>query len=407
MGHPRQPDRCLLLASAIALVAMPGGLLSGCHGSEDRTSPPAAGTPLALVGGTLIDGRGGAPVPGVTVVLRGGRIEAVGPVAEVVLAPDVRPLDVSGAFVLPGLINTHVHNTLTAGNLETWAQAGVTTVRDVGAREASTAVFAYRERAASEPRYPRIIAAGPLVTVPGGYPIAYWGFPALAVTSPENARQEIERLADEGADFIKIALEPTSNDAPIPMLSPEEVRAITETAHRRGLTVSAHVTLAQPMEMVVDAGIDDAAHVAADAMSDALIQKMVARGVSLVPTLEAMRGWAASAGDNVRRFAAAGGLIALGNDSGYLENCQVGLPQRELSLLHANGLSTMQVLLAATRDAARVCRRADTLGTIEVGKAADILVVRRSPLDDLNALAEVRLVIHAGVVIRREAAAGR
>ena len=98
------------------------------------------------------------------------------------------------------------------------------------------AVFAMRQNTITDMRLARLIAAGPLVTVPGGYPISGNGFPALTVTSPDDAREKIGLLIDQGADLIKIALESW------PVLSAEEVSAIVETAHKRGVPVSAHAT---------------------------------------------------------------------------------------------------------------------------------------------------------------------
>ncbi len=388
--HPRPA------AVSVAWGLLFAALSCGDGGRPTDPSPSPQPAALALVGGTLIDGRGGEPLSSATVVTRGDRIEAAGATGTVSVPPDARIVDLAGSFVLPGFINVHVHNAINTANLKVWARAGVTTVRDVGARESAAAVFAFRAQAASDPANARLVAAGPIVTVPGGYPMAYWNFPALPVTSAEDARTKVAELAAQGADLVKIALEP--GDGSWPMLSEDEVRAIVETAHARGLPVSAHLMRASDLAVAVDLGLDDAAHVPRDPVPDAVIERMVARGVALVPTLAAVgRG-----GDNVRRFAAAGGLVALGNDGGYLEGLEVGMPLRELRLLADNGLSPMQVILSATHNAARVCRREALLGTLEPGKAADVLVVRRNPLADLAALGEVRLVVHDGAVIRRD-----
>ena len=92
--------------------------------------------------------------------------------------------------------------------------------------------------------------------------------------------------------------------------------------------------------------------------------------------------------------------MALGNDSGFLPGIEIGMPVREIEMMHAAGMSPMEVIVAATRNAAHVCNREDTLGTLEVGKVADILVVNGDPLENLRTLADVRLVIHRGVIIR-------
>jgi imidazolonepropionase-like amidohydrolase len=352
-------------------------------------------SPALVVLGTLIDGTGTDPLPDAGLVIQGDRIVAVGPRAGLSIPLDAQVIDLPQATILPGFINTHVHNAYNAGNLQIWAQAGVTTVRDLGHRWFGRPSFDIRDKLCADPRNARLIAAGPLVTVPGGYPIAGNGFPSLAVTSPDDARAKIQQLIDGGADVIKITL--TSGQAP--SLSAEEAAAVVETAHQRGIPVTAHATTAQDLRRALDAGVDDVAHIAVDRVSNQDIRRMVAAGVAWVPTFEPLEN---RGQDNLRRFIRAGGRVALGNDGGYLDGIEVGMPLREIRAMHDAGMTPMQIIVAATRDAAYVCRRADLLGTLEVGKVADILVVKGDPLRNLDALREVQLVIHDGVIIRNE-----
>jgi imidazolonepropionase-like amidohydrolase len=178
---------------------------------------------------------------------------------------------------------------------------------------------------------------------------------------------------------------------------------IVETAHRRGVTVSAHVTNSSDLQRALDAGVDDIAHMVTDHVSDKLILRMVAEDVSWVPTLDILDGQGA---DNLLRFINAGGRVALGNDAGYLTGLEIGMPIRELEAMQAAGMTPMQIILAATRDAAYVCGISDSAGTLEAGKYADILVVDGNPLQDLRALTDTLLVIHRGVIIRNEITAG-
>lgn len=348
--------------------------------------------PTLVLLGTLIDGTGADPFPDAALVIQGERIVAVGPRAEMSFPPGAQIIELSDSTILPGFINTHVHNAYNARNLQTWAQAGVTTVRDLG-EKVGLSYFAARDRLNADPNNARVISAGPLVTVPGGYPIAGNNFPSLTVNSPEDARQKIGDLIDDGAEVIKITL--TSGHAP--SLSPEEAAAIVETAHARGIPVTAHATSAEDLRRALDAGVDDVAHISVDRVPDRDLQRMVEAGVSWVPTLEALekRGL-----DNLKRFVKSGGRVALGNDSGYLPGIEMGIPMREIQALRDAGMTPMQIILAATRDAAYVCRRLDILGTLEVGKYADVLVVDGDPLRDLEALENVQLVIHSGVIIR-------
>ena len=126
---------------------------------------------------------------------------------------------------------------------------------------------------------------------------------------------------------------------------------------------------------------------------------MVQAGVYWVPTLEALRG---AGSENLLRFIEAGGQVALGTDAGYLAGLEIGLPIDEMTLMQKAGMTPMQILVSTTRNAAHVCRLEHELGTLEPGKLADVLVVNADPLEDLHALAQVRLVIHGGVIIREE-----
>jgi imidazolonepropionase-like amidohydrolase len=362
---------------------------------DDWDTPP--GTPLVLLG-TLIDGTGADPLSDGVIVIREDRIVAVGPRTHVIVPDEATLIDASGATLLPGFINTHVHNAYNRTHLQTWVNDGVTTVRDLGER-VGFPYFSTRDETNAEPQYARVISAGPLVTVPGGYPIAGNNFPSLTETSPEDARQKIAKLIDDGADLIKITIESGSG----PALSLEEASAIVDTAHQRGVPVSVHVTREKDLRRALSAGVDDIAHMVTDRVPDRIIKQMVAAGVCWVPTLEAVRVGRSS---NLSRFIEAGGTVALGNDGGYLTRLEIGMPIREILRMEESGMTPMQVIVSATRNAATVCRRAGLLGTLEVGKLADVLVVDGDPLQDLQALTKVRLVVHSGVVVRDEMPGG-
>jgi len=182
------------------------GLLAGCR----RVLPVVTTTmdseaTLALVGGTLIDGTGADPLTDATVLVQDRRIMAVGQALDV--PADVQTIDVQGATILPGFINTHVHRSYDESTLKAWAQDGMTTVRDMGNGESQRKLFAFRDKVCGDPQCARLVAAGPIVTVPDGYPIAPWGGSGLTVTSPQDARQKVKQLLDNGADMVKIALE--------------------------------------------------------------------------------------------------------------------------------------------------------------------------------------------------------
>jgi len=199
-----------------------------------------------------------------------------------------------------------------------------------------------------------------------------------------------------------------------PMLSPQEAAAIVEEAHRRGTLVSVHVTISSDLAKALDAGVDDVAHMVVpgagpDELPDDLIGRMVEAGVYWEPTLELWQGVSSvnpvdydrKAMDNLRRFVAAGGQVALGTDyAGYTTEFQLGMPMKEIGWMQEAGMTPMQVIVSGTRHAAHVCNLERELGTLAVGKIADVLVVDGDPLEDTHALANVRLVLHSGDIIR-------
>ena len=136
-----------------------------------------------------------------------------------------------------------------------------------------------------------------------------------------------------------------------------------------------------------------------------LIERLLEQEIPWVPTLELwnctdLRAMALS---NLRRFSEAGGRVALGTDfAGYTCRFDLGMPMTEIELMELAGMTPMEIIVAATRNAARVCNLQRDLGTLEQGKIADVLVVAGDPLSDLHALEDPKLVIHDGVVIRNE-----
>jgi enamidase len=359
-----------------------------------------------LIGGRMIDGTGADPVEDSVLVISGGRIVAAGPrdTIEIPILSEV--LDARGMTVMPGFFNAHVHRGLSTANLEAWAREGVTTVRDLGCDERSLAIF--RTYYPPQPGRARLVAAGPLITVPGGYPIVpFGGSWSTVVTSVNHARETGERLLDNGADLLKLALETgTMFGLPIPVMTLGEADMLVRVAHGRDTVVSAHITSTVDLGLALDAGVDDLAHMAVDrSLTTAEVQRIVADEVAWVPTLELWlcAGRRAMAVANLRRFVAGEGRVALGTDyEGYTCDWELGMPMTEIRLMAEAGMTPMQIIVAATRNAARVSNLEHDLGTLEESKIADVIVVEGDPLSDLDALLDVRLVIHEGTVIRNE-----
>jgi imidazolonepropionase-like amidohydrolase len=354
----------------------------------------------------MIDGTGAEPVEDAVLVVSGGRILAAGPRDGIEIPVLSEVFDVSGMTVLPGFFNAHVHRGLSAANLEAWARAGVTTVRDLGCNEHSLAIF--RDYFPPEPQRARLVAAGPLITVPGGYPIVpFGGSWNTTINSVDEAQETGERLLDGDADLLKLALETgTMFGQTIPVMSLDEASMLVRVAHGRGTVVSAHITSTVDLDLALDAGVDDLAHMAVDRLLTAAeIQRIVDDEVAWVPTLELWlcNGLRDMAVANLGLFVAGGGLVALGTDyEGYTCNWELGMPMTEIRLMAQSGMTPMQIIVAATLNSARVSNLERDLGSLEQGKIADVLVVEGDPLSDLDALQDVRLVIHEGTIIRNE-----
>jgi len=386
---------------AIFLVIIFLSSLSACGLPEPAPTALAQPATLALINGTLIDGTGGEPVSGAVVLLAGHKILAVGAGDSLRVPAGVTTVDLGGATILPGFINAHVHYAFRKDNLKAWADGGVTTVRDEGAPPDQIAgLKGFQAEINADPHYARLVSAGTMLAVPGGYGDLY-------VTSPEEARQAVLTEADQGVQAIKVALEDGyAGQHGLPKLTPEELKIIVTAAHERGLPVSGHITQGAYVQPMLDAGVDDIGHLAYDFLSPAIMQQMVERDVYWIPTFTVFRNYGAPATtlkNNLKMFVELGGKVALGNDyGGGPATFELGIPMYEVQMMSQSGMTPMQVILAGTMHAAHVLRMDEQIGSLEPGKFADILIVAGNPLEDLQALANVKMVIHNGVIIRDE-----
>jgi imidazolonepropionase-like amidohydrolase len=357
--------------------------------------------PLVLRGGVLIDGTDSSQIEDAVAVILNGRIVEIGPKTKVKIPANSRVIDVIGGAILPGFINAHVHGAYDETLLQAWAQAGVTTVRDLAARPPFSS-FHTRDLLNKNPLNARLVAAGPQMTagfVPRGYKSSVF------VYTVEEARAEAERILKEGADLLKIMLESNWGNR---VMSEEVARAIVETAHRHGKKVSAHISLSRDIATAVNVGIDDLAHMAVDKVPNGLIKRVVDAGIYWTPTIELRKGFALIGIvpdtyllDNLGRFAKAGGKVALGTDyGGGPFPFDLGMPMKEIQWMREAGMSPSDIIISATKNAAEACGLGGELGTLERGKIADILVIDKNPLKDLANLTKVRLVIKDGVIIR-------
>ncbi len=416
-----QPTSTLILPTVTTRPAtatpLPPSAVPHTPTAEPPTAVPLPRYDLVLINATLIDATGAEPIPNAVVAIQGEHIAAIGRVDDLPYSADTPVLDMSGGTIMPGFINAHVHiSGLNEDDLRRWTRAGITTLRDLaGPLEERIALRnSFLER--NDPTLPRLLVSGPIITVANGYPFAvkdpHLRVDSLAVHDANDAHSQIAKFAAAGVDQIKIAVSGRT-DVHWGELTDDEIAAISQTAHAHGLSVTVHVDRASALRRAVLNGVNDAAHSPRDRISDDLIRLMVQRGVTMVPTIAVYEDLAESRGtgaqwrrntmpimyDNLRRFVAAGGTIALGDDFGGVPGMSLGMPMEEiLHWIHA-GLSPMQVIKAATHGGALVTGLADSLGTLEVGKIADLVVVEGNPLSDITALKRPMLVLHNGQVV--------
>ncbi|MRR16558.1 MAG: hypothetical protein EG826_08910 [Deltaproteobacteria bacterium] len=352
---------------------------------------------IALINGTLIDGNGGTPLANAVVIIRGGKIAEVGTRAMLAVPEGSLIIDAQGGTILPGFINAHVHNGYNESLLREWAQAGVTTVRDLAAMPPYTS-FSDRDRFNKNPQNARLVATGPQMTggfVPPMYPAS------IFVKTPEGGMRATNQILDDGADSIKVMMESRDGNA---VMSLEAARAIVDTAHARGKRVSVHVSLCRDIEPAIRTGADELAHMVIDDLPPELATRVAKKGIIWIPTMEIWKG--TSRGDhvvsNLRTFVEAGGKVALGTDyDGAPVTFDLGMPVKEIRWMCEAGMTPMQIIVSSTRNAAEACGINVETGTVETGKAADLFVVEGDPLLTLDALTQVRWVIHSGKIIRR------
>lgn len=437
-----------------------GGALAATQDSADAARESAVARrlgdrpagPVVIRRATLFDPAAGRSVPGMTVVVEGNRITAVGDEGQVVIPAGAREIDARGRTLLPGLWDMHAHAGPVDGPLN--IAAGVTSIRDMANDvDELTALAARWDR--GDAIGPRVVRAG-FIDGPG--PFA--GPSKALVSTPEQAREWVDRYADLGAVQIKV----------YSSLDPALVPVIVERAHARGLRVSGHIPNGMTAAQAVAAGFDEIQHtnmlflnfIAGDSVdtrtperfravgrhaaevdvgSDsvkAFLAMLAAKGVEVDPTLATFEGMflgrprAMTHGDSilaprlpaqVRRGLLAGGLPAPGElDAKYRAawagmlrmvkalydagvplvagtDCLAGFClHRELELYSEAGIPNAEVLRIATLGAATVAGRGDRLGTIAPGKLADMVLVDGDPVADIRAIRRVLLVMKDGIL---------
>lgn len=403
-------------------------------------APRPAGT-LALVGARLFDGTGAPLIDAATLIVSNGKVDMVGPSATVKVPTGAERIDVAGKTIIPGLVNTHGHVGDTVGlqsdpksyteenikrQLRLYSSYGITTVFSLGGdREQG---FAIRDASRAQTDVARLFVAGDVITG----------------KTPDDARAMVQRVADQKPDIIKIRVDDNLGEAT--KMAPEIYRAVIDAAHQRSLRVAAHVFYLDDAKSLLRAGADYIAHSIRDKEVDAeLIGLLKQRDVCVCPTLtrevstfvyesrpaffddpfflrsvdsrvlaelvrperqervrnsksaQAYKAALNVASRNLKTLVDAGVRIAMGTDTGAPTGRFQGyFEHMELQLMSDAGLSTRQVLVAATGDAARCMKVNGQLGTLQPGAWADFLIVASNPLENVRNLRTLESVWIAG-----------
>ena len=363
------------------------------------------------------------PIPRGTVVVRDGRILAVG--EDLPIPPGVPVLSGAGRVLVAGFWNAHVHFTepIWAGSAgqsaarlvsqlgAMFTSRGFTTVVDTGSDPRSTGPIRDRIESGEVPG-PRVYTAGTPLYPPRGIPyylddtIPFWvRFLIPQPARPSAATRAVGRGIARGCDLVKIftgsyVARGTVKHMPAPI-----ARAAVETAHGHGRLVYSHPSDREGTRVAVRAGVDILAHPpdSTEGVDDSVVRSMVERGMAMTPTLKMFADTASPSAayldpiyDVVRRFRAAGGELLFGTDVGYLRDYSTEAEFRALDRCGLGGVDILRML--TTAPAGRFGVGAET-GTVEVGRRADFVLLYADPTEDVGNFARVRATVRGGRVL--------
>ena len=423
-------------STAIRIAA--AALIASCASAVGPGDDPNAAEVTAFVGARIFDGTGGPLIDNGVLTVRQGRVAAVGIASEVEIPAGAQRIEAAGRTIIPGLINTHGHVGDTLGlegghydadnilrHLRLYGRYGITTVNSLGG-DGKEAGAVRRQQDTPELDRARLLFAGSVITA----------------DAEDSARQAVDANVELEPDFIKIRVD--DNLGTSSKMRPEVYAAVIDQAHRNQLRVATHIFYLDDAKGVLRSGADFIVHSVRDReVDDELVTLLQERQVCYSPTLvrevstfvyeqvpeffqdpffveeadaavlarlrdpESQRRFRDSpsaqrykqalkiASRNLEQLATAGVTIAFGTDSGPPARFQGYFEHMELELMADAGLSPRQILLSATRDAA-ACLGLDDLGTLEVGKWADFVVLDADPLADITNSRSIRSVWIAG-----------
>ncbi len=408
----------------------------------------------------VIDGTGAPAHPNRTVVIQGDRIESISGPART--PSNATVVDLHGATIMPLILNTHGHLGLVKGTTSSAANQTDDNIRHQLLRYQEYGVGAVLSMGTDGPRFAEIREASRQGTLPGadvftagigmgakdGVPPAGMGFTTvLRPVTPEEARKDVDEQASRKPDVIKLWLDDFGGQ--YPKMPPAVYQAIIEEAHKNGLRVAAHLYHLEDARALVADHVDILAHSIRDAeVDDALLQQMKQQHVAYIPTLslddfavaydgspswindpffraaldpgllamitspeykakvQASKATAQEAAAlpiamrNLKKIYDAGILVALGTDSGATPIRVQGFAEHmELVLMVKAGLTPLQAITVATKNAAELLRVADQYGTLEPGKKANFIVLEKDPSQDIRNTQTIRAVWKNGAKV--------
>jgi imidazolonepropionase-like amidohydrolase len=374
---------------------------------------------LALVGGTVYSSPNAAPIGNGIVVMSGGAITAVGTRSDVQLPNDARVIDCTGKTIVAGFWNSHVHFTeaawrnaasAPAASLEKHMQEmltrwGFTTVWDLGSDPEDSLPLRRRVNSGEVPG-PQILLAGSLFPK-GGHPVYLppeMRLPEAA--TPDEAAQMARGYLDQGLDGIKLFTGVFMGSRPVVNMNAAIAKAATDVAHDKGKPVFAHPQNKTGVDVVVEAKVDILAHTVPTepGYTPEQLARFKSQGIALIPTLglwttvvsdRATASYLVQSGVNqLKAFAANGGVVLFGTDVGFTELYDTS---SELEFM-GRALSANEVLASLTTNPVAYFK-APKKGRVERGFDADVVVLEEDPAGDVRNLAKVAYTIREGKVI--------